>query len=237
MNVEIPADAGTADQVRPIDKTAATISQTGRFGGIAPPPPSKKLSAILQAVVDNHPADQISVGDLLHALQGRAFGALLLVFAFPNILPSPPGLATILGLPLIYLSTQLMLGRAPSLPQFIANRSISREAFNTLITRAIPWVIRAERMLKHRLLPFVSPAAQRAVGAVCLFLSLVLILPILFGNTLPSIAICILALGLLERDGVWIVAGIIAATIATAIVGSLAYALVKTAIFVVINAV
>lgn len=201
-----------------------------------PKPSAKKLSEILQNVAQNGTAARISVGDLLLALESRAFGALLLVFAFPNILPSPPGLAAILGLPLVFLSMQLMLGRTPWLPPFIANRSMTKNAFVSLVTRAIPWIERAERMLKHRLWVMVSPPAQRVLGALCLFLSLVLILPIPFGNMLPSLAICILALGLLERDGAWIVAGCIAAVIATTIVGSLAYALVKSAIFLIVKA-
>lgn len=202
---------------------------------LGPKPVPRKLSEILQAMSLEMTTDRVSIGDLLRALEGRAVGALLLVFAFPNVLPSPPGLAAILGLPLIYLSMQLMLGRAPWLPPFIANRSIAKETFTSLITRAVPWVARAEKLLKHRFWPLVSPPAQRLIGALCLTLSLVLILPIPFGNMLPSAAICILALGLLERDGVWIIFGGLAAAVATTIVGSLAYALVKSAIFLIVN--
>lgn len=236
MNAEPHPDTGHANPVNPSAVEPEPTPISGRLRRLGTPPPAKKLSEILQSVADESTAARLSVGDLLQAMEGRAVGALLLVFAFPNVLPSPPGLAAILGLPLIYLSTQLMLGRDPWLPPFIANRSMTREVFVSLITRAIPWIARAERMLKHRLWPLVSPPAQRFIGALCLFLSLVLILPIPFGNMLPSIAICVLALGLLERDGVWIVAGAIAAVFATAIVGSLAYALIKSAIFVVINA-
>ncbi len=231
MNAEPPVETGTADPAAERE----TLLRVGRLR-LGPKPAARKLSEILQTIAQESTGERISVGDLLHALEGRAVGALLLVFAFPNVLPSPPGLAGILGLPLIYLATQLMLGRTPWLPPFIANRSIARETFINLVTRAIPWIARAERMLKHRFWLLVSPPAQRLIGALCLFLSLVLILPIPFGNMLPSIAICILALGLLERDGVWIVAGCIAAAIATTIVGGLAYALVKSTIFLIVNA-
>jgi hypothetical protein len=207
-----------------------------RLPKLGPKPPRKKLSEILQAVADEAKDGRISVGDLLGAMDGRAFGALILVFAFPNILPAPPGLAAILGLPLVYLSAQLMLGHAPWLPKFIANRSLTHEAFRTLVTRIIPWIERAEKMLKQRLWLLVSPPAERVVGAICLFLSLVLILPIPFGNMLPAVALSIIALGLLERDGIWILGGIFAAFVATGIVASLAYAMVKSAIFVVMGA-
>jgi hypothetical protein len=200
------------------------------------PPRSHRMSDILQAVAEAKEPDRITLGDLLHALEGRASCALLLIFAFPNILPSPPGLAGILGLPLVYLSAQMMLGRPAWLPKFIARRSIARASFAALVNRVAPWLTRAEGMLTRRLTFLTSVPVERLLGAVCLFLSLMLILPIPFGNLLPSFAICIIALGILERDGLWILLGLIAALIATLVVGGLAYALVKSAIFVAINA-
>ena len=202
-----------------------TASDTGR-----------RMSEILRDIAAETGPDRITVADLLTAMEGRAFGALLLLFAFPNILPSPPGLAAILGLPLIYLASQLMLGRSPWLPNFIANRSISRVSFASVIVRATPWIARAERMLVTRLHILAGPVAQRLLGAVCLLLSLILVLPIPFGNMLPSLAICIIALGMLERDGAWILGGLFAAVIAAGVVGGLAYGLVKSAIFVLMNA-
>ena len=234
MNAEPPLDAGSKALVAEGEAEATT--RAGRLRRLGAEPPPKKLSEILQTVAQDSTAERITVGDLLRAMEGRAIAALLLVFAFPNILPTPPGLAGILGLPLIYLSSQLMLGRTPWLPPFISKRSITRDTFVTLVTRAIPWLARAEKMLKQRLWPLASPPAQRFLGAVCLILSLVLALPIPFGNMLPSIAICVLALGLLERDGFWILAGLISAVIATGIVGSFAYALIRSAIFIVFNA-
>jgi hypothetical protein len=202
-----------------------TASDTGR-----------RMSEILRDIAAETGPERITVADLLTAMEGRAFGALLLLFAFPNILPSPPGLAAILGLPLIYLASQLMLGRSPWLPNFIANRSISRVSFASVIIRATPWIARAERMLVTRLHILAGPVAQRLLGAVCLLLSLILVLPIPFGNMLPSLAICIIALGMLERDGAWILGGLFAAVIAAGVVGGLAYGLVKSAIFVLMNA-
>lgn len=234
MTAEPPLETGVSE---PVSSAEADISgRVNRLRRLGPEPTPKRLSEILQSVAEESTADRITVGDLLRAMEGRAIAALLLVFAFPNILPTPPGLAGILGLPLIYLSSQLMLGRLPWLPPFISNRSITRELFINLVTRAIPWLARAERMLKQRLWLLASPPAQRFLGAVCLMLSLVLVLPIPFGNMLPSIAICVLALGLLERDGLWIIGGLMAAIVATGIVGSFAYALIKSAVFIVFNA-
>lgn len=196
----------------------------------------ERLSQMLQGIAADETRVAISFGDLLAALQDRAFGALMIIFAFPNILPSPPGLAGVLGLPLVILSAQMTMGRRPWLPPFIARRSLPREKLQAVFTRATPWLARAERLLRHRLDPLTSSGAQRGIGLVCLILSLVLILPVPFGNSLPSIAICLFALGVLERDGLWIIGGLLFSVIAVGFVGGMAYAVIKSAIFVMMNA-
>ena len=200
------------------------------------PPLRQRFSQLLQEIAANHPEDRITVADLLSAMRGRAIAALLFLFAFPNILPTPPGVAAVLGLPLIYLSSQLMLARQPWLPGFIAHRSMAIDTFRSIIARATPVLHRAEQMLRQRWWPLVSPGAERLLGLVCLALALLLSLPIPLGNLLPATAISIIALALLERDGLWVILGLITTASATLWVGGMAYALVKSTIFVVMNA-
>jgi hypothetical protein len=199
----------------------------------APPP---RLSEILAALAGDETKDRISVGDMLETMRARAFGALLLIFAFPNILPSPPGLAGVLGLPLIFLSAQMMLGLNPWLPQVIAKRSLARSTFQGLVVRITPWLMRAERLMRARLSALAEPAVQRALGALCLIVSVALALPVPFANMAPSIALCVIGLGVLERDGIWIILGVVAALASLLYVAGLGYAVVKSAIFVLMNA-
>ncbi|MBT9245821.1 exopolysaccharide biosynthesis protein [Gemmobacter fulvus] len=212
------------------------MSDTNTDPSAVPAKARRRFSELLQAFAEDHTAERVTVGDLLTAMQGRAIAALLFLFAFPNILPTPPGVAAVLGLPLIYLSSQLMLGRQPWLPGFIANRSMTRDAFRNIVSKATPILNRAEKMLQQRWWPLVSPVMERVLGGVCLALAVLLSLPIPLGNLLPAAAICVIALALLERDGLWVIVGLISTVAAFGWVGSIAYALVKSAIFVVINA-
>ena len=199
-------------------------------------PPRKKLSQILDDLVSAPERERVSVADLVSAMDARAFGALLLIFALPNVLPTPPGTSGILGLPLLYLSAQMMLGQLPWLPPFIAKRSVAREDFARLITRVTPLLARAEKLLSPRLAALSSPTAERLVGGVCLILAIVLVQPIPLGNMLPAFALCLIALGILERDGVWIIAGLATACLALLIVYVVVYAILKAAFFVILNA-
>nr|AAG09262.1 ExoD [EDTA-degrading bacterium BNC1] len=161
--------------------------------------------------------ERISVNDLVVAMGDRAFGALMLVFALPNVLPTPPGTSGLLGLPLVYLAAQLMLGQRPWLPKFIGSRSIRREDFAAFIERAAPWLRRAERLLRPRLVFLVSPAAERLVGAVCLVLAIVLFLPVPLGNMLPALSISVFSFGILGRDGLWVICGVLLAVISAVV--------------------
>ena len=167
---------------------------------------------MLNAIAADTSRERISIADLLIALQDRALAALLLIFALPNVIPVPPGTSALLGAPLLFLAAQLAFGMRPWLPRVIAERSMPRAHFAALITRATPWLARAERLLRPRWSALCRPPAEYPVGGVCLLLSLIVFLPIPLGNMLPALAICLLALGILERDGLWVLAGLLGAT-------------------------
>jgi hypothetical protein len=191
------------------------------------------LSEVLAALAHDATRDRIAIGDLLGALGDRALGALIFIFAAPNILPVPPGVSAILGTPLIFLSAQVLLGRGPWLPRLIRERSLARDDFVTLMRRILPWLAKAEKLLRPRLGAFSRPPIENAIGLVCLVLALVLILPIPLGNTLPALAISVLALGLLERDGLWTLAGLCAAAVAATVVSGVVFALAKSALYLI----
>ncbi len=195
----------------------------------------RKLSDILRSIADDTARERISVGELVAAMGDRAFGALMLVFALPNALPMPPGVSGILGAPLVFLAAQLMLGRSPWLPRMIANRSMLRTDFVVLANRGGPWLAKAEGLLRPRLGVLARPPAENAIGALCLILAIILVLPIPLGNILPALAICLLSLGILERDGFWVIAGVFMSVASIAVEGGVVFALFKGTLFVFSN--
>jgi hypothetical protein len=199
-----------------------------------PEPP--KLTAILTDLADDPSRERVSLADLIEAMDERAFGALLLVFAVPNALPTIPGTTAILGLPLVFLAFQMMLGRHPWLPKVIAKRSMSREDFGRMVARINPWIDWADRFTAPRLQFLVAPRAEQVIGAFALILAIVVTLPIPLGNMLPALGICLIALGVLERDGLWIGAGVVVGALALVIVGGVLYAFARAGLFVLTGA-
>lgn len=194
------------------------------------PDPAPALLGLMQQIAADESRERLSFGDLVAAMGDRAFGPLLFLFALPNVLPTPPGTAGIMAIPLIFLAVQMVLDRKPWLPGFVARRSVSRETFSGFVTRATPWLMRAGRFLRPRMAVFVSPRSERLVGAACLVLALVLLLPIPFANSTPALAICVFALGVLERDGAWIIAGIVGMVWAFFLAGLLGFAMFQAAL-------
>ena len=198
--------------------------------------PRKKLAQILDDLAADTTRVRISLADLVEAMHGRAFGALLLIFAFPNAIPAIPGTSSILGLPLLFLATQMMMGKPVWLPKVVSLRSMTRDDFANLVDRVNPWLEWADRFTEPRLQSFSDPWALRVLGAFCLILTIVLVLPIPLGNMLPGIAICLIALGVLERDGLWIAGGVLVGLAALAIAWGVVYAIARASWFLLLNA-
>jgi hypothetical protein len=168
-----------------------------------------------------------TIGDLADSLGERAFGALLFIFAVPNAIPMPPGTSAILGLPLVILTYQVMIGRQSLwLPGIVRQRRISRELITSFVTKITPLMARLERILKPRMGFLVSTdVAERVIGFITFLLAIVLFLPIPFGNILPAAAMACVALGLAERDGLAVAIGYALAIASVALLAAISSAL------------
>ncbi|MBZ2207064.1 exopolysaccharide biosynthesis protein [Massilia soli] len=195
--------------------------------------PSLALSELLRQVANDATGERIAVGDLLDALGDRAIGALLFVFAVPNILPMPPGTSAVLGAPLLFLAAQLTFGMRPWLPSIISKRSMARTDFLGMVGRIAPWLERAEKLMRPRCTVLALPPVEYAVGLVCLLLAIVLTLPVPFGNMLPALSISLFALGLLARDGWAIGVGLVSAVASAVVVSGVVWGIIKGIIFMV----
>ena len=187
------------------------------------------LSALLLTLAEGG-SGPVSVDAIIAHFGRRAFGAVLFVFAVPNLLPLPPGSSTFLSLPLLLLAPQLAHGaREPWVPRALGRRTVDRAALWRLCQRVAPWVERAERLTTQRLGFMFGRFGDLSIGIVCSLLAAVLILPIPLGNMLPAAAIVALALSLTQRDGALSIIGYLLALISAGVL-TLSGHLVMTAL-------
>ena len=198
-------------------------------GGLHGPQRPVRLSDIVQSMDSSQ---DTTIGELADSLGERAFGALMFIFAVPNAVPMPPGTSAILGLPLVILTWQVMVGRQTLwLPDVVRKRRISKEMLETFVGKVTPVMTRLERILRPRFgLIVTSDIAERAIGLVAFVLALILFLPIPFGNIPPAAAIACLALGLAERDGLAVIVGYGLAAASVAILAAVSSALYAGAV-------
>jgi hypothetical protein len=171
-------------------------------------PTMQPLSGVLRDLCEANDDDALTVGEIVLIFGRRAFGALLFIFAIPNALPLPPGSSSILGLPLVLLAPQLVLGfRRPWLPRFIYNRHVRPSDLQRLISPIIPRLESVEKISRPRFTFLFGPVGDPIIGVLCSLLAIVLIFPIPLGNLAPAICIGAFGLGMFQRDGVIALAG------------------------------
>jgi hypothetical protein len=193
----------------------------------------RRTSDVLRDFIAAHDEPRVRLSHLRDALGDRAFGILLVAFALPNLaLVSVPGVSSLLGIPLILLSWQLAYGRrTPWFPRWLSARSFAREDFAGILNRSLPYLERTERLLRPRLIEFLHWTGDRAIGIACLALSVVIALPIPFGNWPPALALCVIGLAVVEKDGIAAVLGLLLGLASLALVSGVLLALSKAFLF------
>jgi len=162
-----------------------------------------RISEALALVLVSHTAARITVGDLLDALADHGFGLLILVPALLNAIPGPhiPGFSLPFAIAFVVLGAQLALGwSSPWVPRRVRRWSLTSSGFSRFLSHVLPIVRRIEAWLRPRPSWLTERAGARLIGVVIVLESIVLALPIPFGNAPIAYALVILALGLMEED-------------------------------------
>jgi hypothetical protein len=173
-----------------------------------------RTSQILLALA-SQPGERLTVREIMAVLQDRAFSLLVVLLGLPNCLPMPPPIPLVCGLLLALVAIQILFGReAPWLPRHLMNRSVARTDVERAVGRAVPAFRRLERISRPRMTFLDTPLAMRLMGAVILILSLGLLFAPPFVGQIPlGLAVCLVGLGLVERDGLVVVGGLVVGSI------------------------
>ncbi len=151
-----------------------------------------------------------ALGDVVDRLDERAFGFLLLLLALPCCLPFVYLLPQIVALPMLALAGQMAMGtRHPWLPKKLHDRRFEIADFSSVLSRAEKYMGWLERIATPRFRPVTSPLALRIIGGLLLLPIASILTPLPGTNTIPGIGVAIAALGIIERDGVLVIGGLL----------------------------
>jgi len=179
----------------------------------------EKLSDLLERLA-REAGDRVSMREIANALDDRSFGAFLLVFALPNLIPLPPGATMVLGLPMVFVAWQIVIGyKEVWLPRALADYSIDRATFQRMVARVSPWLRKSETWVRPRNWPINGAFRERLFGVYALILAIVCVLPIPFGNWLPAFAVAVLGVAHTERDGNCLAIGVATGLVSILVAG------------------
>jgi hypothetical protein len=182
------------------------------------------LSQSLERILEGGGANRaLTANQLIERTEGRGFYLLFVILSLPFVAwISLPGMSTILGAMIALLAFRLARGEAPRLPAKLGDRELSPKLKKTILSGGLGFCRFIEKGVRPRGTTWMSWRIARLLHALLvMFMALLLALPLpsppfLGSNTLPSYAIILLALSMMEEDGVMIWFGYLVALVSAA---------------------
>lgn len=165
---------------------------------------------VIEDVVNKTSADRLPISDLIDAMESIGFGLVIMFFSCGIVFPLPPPFPSIIAAPLIIFSLQMLMGyEAPKLPKRFAKLTVKRSTLAMLLQKISPFIRKAERVLRPRLSFAVSGFAERVIGFFLFLFASFVLLPVPLSNFIPGLGILITSFGLMGKDGLFVIFGII----------------------------
>lgn len=186
---------------------------------------TRTIAQILSDIVtETRDREHMTVRDCADMLGKRSIAIAILLFSLINSFPGPgiPGLSTITGIPIILLAIQLVINREEIwLPEKVMQHSLHEGKLLRLLRKMVPVLRKTERLLKPRWMALSSPPFTHLAGIMMIIMACILALPIPFANFPCGLTISVLAIGLITRDGLMVLLGILATIISTLLLHSI----------------
>ena len=165
--------------------------------------PDISTRALLHAVADGDPAQELTLGGLLDQFKARAFGVFLLMSVLPAFVPLPMGAGAVSG-PLVSLIGLQFLAQMehPWVPGFLSRRPLSRAGmvkFRDRTARLLRWIEKVSRPRTEVIID--HPVARTFTGLMLVLLGFLLALPLPATNYPFGLILLAYAIALIERDG------------------------------------
>lgn len=164
----------------------------------------------IEAIADEQ--DEVAIDDLLDKFGDRSFAPLMLILALVGISPvgGIPSVPTIIALCIAIIAAQMAWGRKHVwLPGFVTGRGVSSDRLTKGEDKLRKIADVLDSIAKGRLKALASGPARRVTAGLivvlCLALPVLEIVP--FAAAAPFLAIAMLSLALMVRDGLVLLIG------------------------------
>ena len=169
------------------------------------------LSVTLTRTIDSIQGETVTLRELMAAIGEQGLLLLCALATLPFLIPvSIPGVSTVFGAAIVLLSVAITLNRMPWLPNKILDRQLDTKKLLPALRKGMKIVSRLDSWVRPRALVMSSGRMTFINGCVLVFGGVLLMAPfglIPFSNTAPAIGILFLAIGMIQRDGVFVLIG------------------------------
>lgn len=175
-----------------------------------------RTSELIVNVLDRDHHQTVTIQSFLDSLGDRVYGLGILLWVLPNCIPMVPGVAGVTGVMIMIMALQMALGQTtPWLPRAVRNRPLPRMKLLEISQKAIPRLRKLEKFIRPRYHCLNNHAMRIFTALVIFVMAFILLLPIpIIGNMPPAWGIALLAMSLIERDGLVMVLGMIVSAMA-----------------------
>lgn len=170
----------------------------------------------LKTIIKNLPPDEVTLAEIRDLLEEDGLLLLTILLTIIFLIPiSMPGTSTVFGVAIMLIGVSRLLNRTLWLPTRFLNRRLPSDRLSECLRRGLRWFHRLERISRsHRLKCLTCDGLVGSINNCAIILGSGLLMApfgfVPFSNTLPALAILFFALGLLQRDGLFILAGHVA---------------------------
>jgi len=120
------------------------------------------------------------------------------------------GVPQIVAVPMIALAVQMSWGREePWLPAKVAARQINKDGLSRTAKGGRKWVGWIEKIARPRLTFLTGKGPERLIGVFLVVFCASILLPIPGTNSVPALGVALAAFGLVQRDGLLVIFGLI----------------------------
>lgn len=177
-------------------------------------PPTESLGEKIELVIKKLPPEEVALSEIMDIVGADSLLLLTIFLCLVFLVPvSIPGVSTVFGTGILLIGITRLFSRQLWLPKNIANRKLSSVKLSEVLKRALVWFHRLEKIsCQHRLSGLTSGNLMTTFNNLSFIVAALLLMApfgfIPFSNTLPALALIFLSVGMVQRDGGFILLGI-----------------------------
>jgi len=181
---------------------------------------SHNVTRLLRRLADDGGDAGLTLHEIRDRLDERAYGLLILLLSIPCLVPGLYGVPQVVGLIVILRAGQMLVGREePWLPRWFLNlrcKGSWLKAMADFAETKLGWI---DRLSRPRLRRFADGPGEKLAAVFMILATVTIVMPLT--NTIPSIALALLSVGLIQRDGLFVLAGCAVTTVWLTLLGAL----------------